>query len=195
MCPMRRFALAFSGIVLTVLVSVQPQQATATTVTATICTVNTFPCPLINTVDSGIRTNGVGILGANRYSLLPFVFADAFATFTGNILVTDSAGVFIYMWGGGVATNLAAPAGGFYLDVGIQQTYLTAAGVGQFSEFNNGNCNAATIGTTSGVAATLGVNGGFLPVLGAGFNNCPAFSQGAGPAAVAIGNFTTLTAL
>jgi hypothetical protein len=177
--------------------------ACATIVTAVECAVPVFPCPAASVIDSGFRANGVGLLGANQFAVLPFVFANGDVTFTGTILTVDLAGTNIYVWGGGVATNLAAPAGGFYLDVMISENYLTAPGVGLFSEFNVGNCTNNTLGTASGVAATLGVNGGFMPVMG-NFGDCVAgagpggqtgFNFNAGPFPFAVGGVTNLTAL
>ena len=175
-------------------------RAHATVVQATLCTVNVFPCPLANTIDSGIRANGVGVLGFNRFTALPFLFTDAAVNFTGNIVVTDVLGANgdgIYLWGGGVgSTNLAPPAGGWYLDVFITQSYFTVPTINApFSEFNSGFCNAAATGTPSGIAATLGVNGGFMPVMGAGFANCSPFNYANGPFPFTIGGLTNLTAL
>jgi hypothetical protein len=145
------------------------------------------------------------MLGPNQFAALPFVFNNADVVFAGNILTVDLAGSNIYVWGGGAATNLANPLpGGFYLDVAISENYVTAAGVGLFSEFNSGTCTNNTIGTASGVAASLGVNGGFMPVMG-NFGDCVAgggpggvltgFNFAAGPFLFGIGNVTNLTAV
>ena len=187
--------------------AIQPRPAQAIVVTAVECTVIAFPCPLANIVDAGIRANGVGLLGANAYTVLPFAFANANVTFTGTLLATDLLGTNVYIWGGGAATYLGG-AGNFYLDVQISQNYITAGGVGAFSEFNIGNCTANTVGTNSGVAATLGVNGGFMPVLGSsgpgpggdclaagGPGGNPGFTDSAGPFAYGVGGVTNLTAL
>src|SRR5262249_17428476 len=157
----------------------QPQQANATVVTAVECAVNIFPCPAPFIIDSGSRGNGVGLLGPNQFDALPFVFNNADVVFAGNILATDLAGTNIYIWGGWAATNLGNPLpGGFYLDVAITANYVTAPGVGLFSEFNNGTCTNNTIGTASGVAASLAVNGAFMPVMG-NFGDCvPGGAQG-----------------
>lgn len=180
-----------------------PQAAHATLVTAVECSVNIFPCPAPFVIDAGLRANGVGLLGPNQFAVLPFVFGNGDVTFTGTILTVDLFGTNVYVWGGGVATNLAAPVGGFYLDVQISENYVTAPGVSPFSEFNVGNCSNNTLGTASGVAATLGVNGAFMPVMG-NFGDCVAgggpggltgFNFNGGPFAFGIGPITNLTAL
>jgi hypothetical protein len=181
-----------------------PKAANATLVTAVECAVNIFPCPAASVIDAGFRANGVGLLGPNQFALLPFVFGNGDVTFSGTILTVDLFGANVYIWGGGVATNLAAPPGGFYLDVQISQDYVTAPQANApFSEFNVGNCTNNTIGTASGVAATLGVNGNFLPVMG-NFGDCVAgggpggqtgFAFNGGPINQPIGLITNLTAL
>jgi hypothetical protein len=195
--------LAFLGLCLVT----QPRQAQAIVVTAVECTVVVFPCPAINVVDAGFRANGVGVLGANRFTVLPFSFTNLDVTFNGTLLATDLAGQNIYIWGGGTATNLAGV--NFYLDVQISQNYLTAPGVGLFSEFNVGNCTPNAVGTNSGVAAVLGVNGIAVgPVMGSsgpifggdcapagGPGGNPGFNFVGGPTAVAIGGITNMTAL
>ena len=197
--------LLFPVVVLALGVVSQPRQANATVVTAVECSVNIFPCPAPFIIDAGSRANGVGLLGPNQFSGLPFVFNNADVVFAGNILTVDLAGINIYVWGGGAATNLANPLpGGFYLDVAISQNYVTAPGVGLFSEFNKGTCTNNTIGTASGVAATLSVNGGAMPVMG-NFGDCVAggapggvltgFNFAAGPFPIAVGGATNLTAL
>jgi hypothetical protein len=197
------YSVCFLGLCM----AIQPRQAQAMTVSAVECSVVAFPCPIANIIDSGIRSNGVGLLGANRYTVLPFAFNNATVTFSGTLLATDLLGIYTYIWGGGAATYIGGP-GNFYLDVQISQNYVTAGGVGLYSEFNIGNCTANTVGTVSGVAATLGVNGNFLPVLGSsgpifggdclpagGPGGTPGFTQAAGPAAIAVGGVTNLTAL
>jgi hypothetical protein len=202
---LRRFI--FSVGLLGLCMALQPRPAQAIAVSAVECSVVAFPCPIANIIDSGIRSNGVGLLGANRFTVLPFAFGNASVTFSGTLLATDILGSNVYIWGGGAATYIGG-AGNFYLDVQISQNYVTAGGIGQFSEFNIGNCTANTVGTASGVAATLGVNGSFLPVLGSagpifggdclaagGPGGTPGFTQNAGPAAIGIGGVTNLTAL
>jgi hypothetical protein len=187
--------------------AIQPRPAQALAVTAVECTVIAFPCPIANIVDSGFRADGVGLLGANRFTVLPFVFGNADVTFSGTLLATDLLGANVYIWGGGAATYIGGP-GNFYLDVQISQNYVTAGGVGGFSEFNVGNCTANTVGTSSGAAATLGVNGVFMPVMGSsgpgpggdclaagGPGGNPGFSFAGGPFAFGLGGVTNLTAL
>jgi len=182
-------------------------RANATLVTAVECSVNIFPCPAPLIIDSGFRTNGVGLLAPDQFAPMTFVFNNADVVFAGQMLTADIGGLNIYVWGGGAATNLQNNPlfpGGFYMDVAISQNYVTAPGVGLFSEFNNGTCTNNTIGTASGVAASLGVNGGFMPVMG-NFGDCVAggapggvltgFNFAAGPFAFGIGNLTNLTAV
>jgi hypothetical protein len=161
-----------------------------------------FPCPAASVIDAGFRANGVGLLGPNQFALLPFVFGNGDVTFSATILTVDLFGVNVYVWGGGVASNLAAPVGGFYLDVQTSQDYVTAPQANAaFSEFNVGNCTNNTIRTLSGVAATLGVNGNFLPVMG-NFGDCVAgggpggqtgFAFNGGPVNQPVGLITNLT--
>src|SRR5689334_15016515 len=94
-------------------------QANATLITAVECSVNIFPCPAPFVIDSGSATNGLAVLSANRFATKPFVFNNADVVFAGNVLTTDLAGLNIYIWGGGAATNLQNNPlfpGGFYLD-------------------------------------------------------------------------------
>jgi hypothetical protein len=137
-------------------------------------------------VDSGFRANGVGLLGPNRYAILPFSFSDALINFSGMIVVADSGGQFIYSWGTGVAT--AAPTGvAEFLDIGITQSYVTQPGNWGFSEMNVGGCNAATTAAGSSSAVQGAVNGVGLPILG-GPGDCAAgaFSLGARPFGFAL---------
>jgi hypothetical protein len=80
---------------------VQPNQGNATTVAAVVCAGGEFPCLPGDVVDSGFRANGVGLLGPNRYAILPFSFSDALINFSGMTVVADSGEQFIYSWGTG----------------------------------------------------------------------------------------------
>ena len=62
-----------------------PQASHAAAVTAVLCAVQAYPCPVGQVLDSGIRADGVGVLPGNTYTLLNFAFADAAVTFTGPI--------------------------------------------------------------------------------------------------------------
>jgi len=62
------FLGAFAGVLALFLV-VKPQVATATSIVAAVCGVSAYPCPPLSTVDIGGRTNGLGIVGPNRYAL------------------------------------------------------------------------------------------------------------------------------
>jgi hypothetical protein len=176
----------FPGVLLLgVTLNLTTRPAHATLVTATLCTGSDFLCnaPGDIVVDSGFRANGVGILGANRYALLPFAFNDPSVNFTGTVVVADVAGQFIYSWGTGTATAfdvsgtgggnpLAGGTGGafdgigLYLNVTISQSYLTVPGPWGFDELNVGDCNATARanGSTSLVQGV--VNGTPLPVVG-----------------------------
>jgi len=168
-----------------------PKPAHATTVAATLCIGPEYPCAPADVLDSGIRANGVGLLGPNRWAALPFVFSDPQASFTGNVFVADAGGTFIYSWGTGVAT-MAPTAINLYLDVAIAQNYVTAPGVWNFAELNVGSCNAAAgaAGSTSTVRGF--VNGApMAPLIGL----CPGpFALGSGPYVATLGLTTNLTA-
>lgn len=193
---MPRVLLALAGLLI-LLIGIQPPVVTATTIGATVCSVSIFPCPPLFTVDSGARTNGVGILGPNRYALLPFLFTDGAATFIGNVLVTDIAGRYVYMDVSGIARNNFAS--GFWLDVAVTQNYVTRPGVWGFSEANIGFANGLAIlgglnGT--GVADQLAVNGFLLPPLGYyGDTALGAWAFGAGPFFGTVGGITNMTGL
>jgi hypothetical protein len=171
--------------------------AKAVVVTAVICNNADFFCnqPGDVVVDSGIRSNGVGVLGANRYTILPFVFNDFRMNFTGTIVAADSGGRFIYSWGTGVATDFAPFGTGLFLDVTISQNYITVPGPAAFSELNVGDCNAVARVNASTSLVQGAVNGGLLPVLG-GVGDCAAapFVLGAGPFGTNIGLVTNMTA-
>jgi hypothetical protein len=172
-------------------------RAGAITIAAQLCNGADFFCNAGGDViiDSGIRTNGVGILPGNTRSILGFTFTDALVTFSGTMVSADSAGKFIYLWGSGAATAQAGAAGD-YLDVAISQTYVTTPGFWNWSEIDVGTCdaNAKAAASTSLVQGI--VNGTTLPVLG---NNgdCAAapFSFGAGPVVLPTGVATNLVAV
>jgi PEP-CTERM motif-containing protein len=182
---------------LVLLIGLQPPMASATSIVAAVCTVSTFPCPPLFTVDIGGRTNGVGVLGPNRYAILPFAFNDLSASFNGNVLVTDIAGQFVYLNVTGIANNNFAS--GFWLDVYATQSYVTSPGLWGFSEWNIGSANALAIlgglGGT-GVADQLAVNGTLLPPLGFyGDTTLGAWAFGAGPFFGTVGRVTNMTGL
>ena len=196
----KRFSLSLAAFVLGALSLTIPCPVHATLVTATICVGPEYPCLPGDVVDSGSRANGVGLLGANRYTALPFVFSDPFMTFNGNVFVADRAGTFIYSWGTGVGTESAAGnafgiANGFlgnlYLDVAISQNYVTVAGPWKFAEMNVGSCNAAATGAGDSSSVVGLVNGAaMVPLPGL----CSPFSLGSGPYGATIGTNTNLTA-
>ena len=192
----RHLLLMLAGIVALSL-AVQPQMASATNIVAAVCTVGTYPCPPAFTFDIGGRTNGVGILGANRYTLLPFRFNDAAASFNGTVLATDIAGRYIYLDVTGVGNNNFDS--GFWLDVWVTQSYITRPGLWGFSEWNIGSANlAAVVGGLggTGVADQLVVNSTFLPPLGFyGDAALGSWAFGAGPFFGTVGRVTTMTGL
>jgi hypothetical protein len=172
-----------------------PQQGRATTMTATVCTAFANPCPLANTVDSGIRNNGVNLLGFNRFALLPFIFNDANVNLSGTVLAADiltGGNNFIYLFGQGVATQ-SALGNAFFLDAAIGQNYQSLGGVGNFSAFNVGTCNAVGTAAGDGEVVQPFINGGALGPA-AGNTACSPFVQTFGPAAGAIGAATNMTA-
>jgi len=191
-----RYLAALAGV-LALLLTAQPQVASATSIVAAVCTVSTYPCPPLFTLDLGGRTNGVGILGPNRYALLPFRFNDLNASFNGAILATDIAGKYVYLNATGIANNNLNS--GFWLDVYVTQSYITRPGLWGFSEWNIGSANAAAIvgglnGT--GVADQLVVNSTFLPPLGFyGDAALGTWAFGAGPFFGTVGRVTTMTGL
>jgi hypothetical protein len=195
-CTTPRFLVVLAGILI-LFIGVQPPMATATSIGATVCAVSTFPCPPLFIVDTGARTNGVGLIGPNRYALLPFFFSDGAATFAGNVLVTDIAGRYVYMDVSGIANNNFAS--GFWLDVAVTQNYITRPGVWGFSEANIGFANGLAIlgglnGT--GVADQLAVNGFLLPPLGYyGDTTLGAWAFTAGPFFGTVGRVTNMTGL
>ena len=189
---MTRISLLLGATLLAAICVAHPQRAHAATVTAVLCAGAEFPCLPADTLDAGFRSNGVGTLLANRYTLLPFVFDDASVNFTGTMLAVDSQGKFVYLWGGGVGTSKLG-VGPLWLDVQLSQSYVTAPGVWSFSEFNSGSCNAAATGAGDNILATLGINGATpLPVMN---GVCTPFNVSGGPVGVGVGNVTNLTGL
>ena len=191
----KRFSLPLAAFLLGALILAVPQPTHATVVSAVICIGPEYPCTPADTIDSGFRANGVGLLGVNRWAALPFTFSDALLSFTGNIFVADS-GAAIYSWGQGVAVETAAGQAfqglnNLYLDVAITQNYVTAPGLWKFAEMNVGSCNAAaTAGNDSSTVLGL-VNGALMaPLPGV----CSPFALGAGPYLANIGLITNLSA-
>ena len=67
--PTTRLALVTLAGIVALLLAVQPQMASATTIVAEVCTVSTYTCPPAFTFDIGVRSNGVGTLLPNRVRL------------------------------------------------------------------------------------------------------------------------------
>lgn len=175
--------LAWSG-------GVHAPSAHALTISAQVC--GAGGCPPV--LDAGTRTNFVGVLGANRWTVLPYTFTDASVTFSGYVAALNVAGQAIYLRGQGVATTPVANAGNFFLDVGISQNFQTQAGVGTFGGFNVGSCNLNATAAGSGEVAQAFVNGAALATNGT--TACSPFVQTFGPAAgIAVGAVTNLSAV
>jgi hypothetical protein len=191
-----RYLAALIGV-LVLFLTVQPQIGSATSIVAAVCTVGTYPCPAQFTLDLGARTNGVGILGPNRYALLPFRFKDLNASFNGAVLATDIAGKYVYLDVTGTANNNFNS--GIWLDVYVTQRYITRPGLWGFSEWNIGSANGlATLGglNGTGVADQLVVNSTFLPPLGYyGDAALGSWAFGAGPFLGTVGRVTAMTGL
>jgi hypothetical protein len=168
-----------------------PQTSHAAAVTAVLCAVQTYPCPVGQVLDSGIRADGVGVLPGNTYTLLNFAFADAAVTFTGTMLATDVAGQWIYDWGDGTATDLLGLP--LILDVSFQQTYATLAGGATFNDMIAGGC-AGGAGANSGAIGQGIVNATGLSVLTGNCSNANPFTVFGTPFSGTIGGLTTLTA-
>ena len=174
---------------------IHPRPAKAITIAAQLCTGADFLCNQAGDVivDSGVRTNFVGLLGANTRSILPFLFTDALVTFNGTIVAADRAATFIYLWGTGTATANVAAAG-LYFDIAVGQNYITQPGLWGFSEINRGTCNANASAAASTSLMQGIVNGGALPVIGA-IGDCAIapFGYGAGPFPFLGGGVTNMT--
>lgn len=171
-----------------------PHRAQATTITATLCDINVGAgaCPVVDTLDFGVRFNFVPLLGINRWAWLPFSFSDATATATGNVFVVDIAGTWIYLYGQGVVSGNGA-AIPVFLNLAITQDYLTFPQPGTFSGIDAGFCNAAAGLAGSGQTGFAFVNG--APLASAGGTACNAFLQTFGPLGAAMGGVTNLTAV
>lgn len=166
----------------------------ATVLTATLCTVQVVGagCPIGDRLGPNeIFTNNVGVLGSNRWAILPFAVVDGTATAAGNIFVADIAGKYIYLFGDGVTTdNTGGLLGTSYFNLGITQIYRTFGATGPFGGFDIGFCDAA---------ATPGSrNRGFFSVSGVGLTAdagnstaCSPFAEKFGPNVVHEGAITT----
>jgi hypothetical protein len=166
------------------------EQAHATTMAAAV---TCFAGPCVN--DAGIRSNLVGVLGFNRYAVLPFLFTDINATLAGTVVVADfliGRSNFIYLYGYGVGTQ-SGLGGGFFLSSAISQNYRTLGGIGTFGAFNIGACNLTGSLAGDGAIMTPFVNG-FAIGGGRGTTACSPFAQFYGPRAQAVGAITNLTA-
>jgi len=196
---MRKLALLLpaiiTGIVAGCIGLAAPQPAKAAAMTATLCDINVAPgaCPLADTLDFGVRFNGVPLLGINRWAWLPFAFQDATAGVSGNVFVVNIQGRWIYLYGQGIANgnNAAIPV---FLNVAITQNYLTTIPFGTFIGVDSGVCNGAATAAGSGQTGFPFVNG-FALGPAAGGTACPALLQTFGPAVEPMGAVTNLTAV
>jgi len=89
--------------------------------------VGTYPYPAGFTLDIGARTNGVGILGPNRYALLRFRFNELNASSNGAVLATDFAGNYVYLDVTGIANNDFNS--GTWREVYVIESYMTRPGL------------------------------------------------------------------
>jgi PEP-CTERM motif-containing protein len=189
---MRKFPLPFGALFLGALFVAQPQPTHAATVVAALCAVQQYPCLGGNILDSGVRTNFVGGLGANRFTIMPFSFADAAVSFTGTTMATDVAGKWIYLWATGTATDILG--GALTLDVAFQQTnYLTVPGLWGFNDMVIGGCAGGTA-ANSGAVAQGAVNATGLSILTGNCSVNNPFVRAGIPVGGGLGFFTTLTA-
>jgi hypothetical protein len=184
----RRFLFAMAMLVSGFAI-VHPEQAKATTMVATLCQVAINPCPGPNTLDSGFRSNLVGVLGANRFAVLPFSFSDKGGSVNGTVVVADFAAKYIYLVGFGAASSDAAGAN---IDIAISQDYLTTPGPWDFKGFNIGSCNAVATNAGDSVTSLPYVNG--VPMGGAVTSLCSPFAQFFALPQQPVGLVTTLTA-
>ena len=184
----QQFAFALV-VLLAAAFAAQPNQARATTMVATACSIAFNPCPAVDVLDTGVRTNFVGTLGANRWTVLPFTFVDGATSVIGNVVAADAGGKYIYLVGFGAATSTVGPID---IDIAISQNYQTQPGVWTFSGFNVGSCNAAATADGDGVTSLPYVNGSSLggPVA----SQCSPFAQSFGPQVRTVGGVTNLTA-
>lgn len=171
-----------------------PLRAHATIITGTLCDINAGAgaCPAADTLDFGVRFNGVPLLGVNRWAQLPFSFQDAIGGASGNLFVADIGGRWIYLYGQGIANgnNAGIPV---FLNLAIAQDYLTVVPFGLFAGIDGGFCNGAATAAGSGQTGFAFVNG--VPVLpSAGGTACPAFLQTLGPTIAPMGAVTNISA-
>jgi len=164
--------------------------ADALTVGASVCTVALNPCPAGSTLDSGFRTNFVGVLPFNTWTAGIFSFTDASVAITGAALAADINGG-IFIWADGTVTDLTGAA--LFVDFGVTQSYATIPTIGApFVGWNNGVCNGFATGAGDGDIADLFVNGNAL--FAGGNIACSPITQ-AYAGNVTIGGLTNITAL
>jgi hypothetical protein len=118
-----------------------------------------YPCLPADTLDTGFRANGVNLLGPNQWAALPFTFADAQASLTGNILVADAGGTFNLL--------LGEPARPPWRPLQLTCISMSPSrkitsprpAPAAFAELNDGNCNASA-GVAGSTSTRVGlVNG------------------------------------
>ena len=174
-----RHFLSAGLVPLALMIIIQPQQARALSITATECSIQAFFCPIGSIVGTGTQTDFVNLLGATAAAGFNFNFNNADVNFTGRVLATNNAGLFQFIDGIGVATTNQANAAPFWLNVDINESYVTNPAivglVGVVTEFNVGTCNAQATAAGSFVQAQIVADGTILPVLGG-----PGMCAGAG---------------
>jgi hypothetical protein len=167
-----------------------PQQSHADVVAAALCAVQQYPCVGANILDSGIRNDGLNLLGANTFDIMNFSFADAAVTFNGTMMATDIAGRWIYLWGSGTATDVLG--GALNLDVAFTESYRTVPGNWTFNDMIVGGCAGGT-GPNSGAIAQGVVNATGLSVIGGNCSNFNPFASVGIPVNGNLGGLTRLT--
>jgi len=184
----KRFSLPIGLLLLALLMLATPQPGHANIVSAVRCATQTYPC--VGVLDSGIRNDGINVLGPNQFDIRNFFFQDAFVTFSGTMMATDVGGQWVYLWGSGTATDRLG--GALVLDVAFTESYVTVPGIWTFNDMIQGGCGGGWAAGTGAIAQGV-VNATGLSVLP---GNCTAFNPFVSigtPVTGTLGLFTTLT--
>jgi hypothetical protein len=106
-------------------------------------------------IDSSVTFTNIATLTANTYEIVPISFTDAVASFSGNAVIADIAGEYIYVWVSGTATGQAGSVGD-YLNVTLDQSYVTQAGVGLTTYLLEGlSCDANATSSLAQINVTV----------------------------------------
>jgi hypothetical protein len=166
-----------------------PKPSNAGTIVAVQCAAQQYPCAAGNIIDSGIRSNGINLIGANQFSILNYNFGNAAVTFSGQVMATDVAGKWIYLWGTGTATDVLG--GALTLDVAFTQNYLTVPGTWTFNDMIVGGCAGGTGANSGAIGQGIVDNTGLSVLVG----NCSNFNPFASIGNAVTGGLTALTTL